>query len=79
VPIRVCETRALDGHGTAAMDCSMRCEQGFAPEGTKRRRLLEKLWGIVDHHPLRGHHHPFDVSFLIHHRIRLLLFSLSDA
>ena len=60
VPIKVCTTEALDGHGTAAISCSMRCEEDFAATGTRRRHLLEKLWHVVEHVPLRGHHHPYD-------------------
>lgn len=59
VPIKVCNSVAVDGHGTAAINCAMRCEQDFAPTGTARRHLLEKLWGVTDVVPLRGHHHPY--------------------
>lgn len=59
VPIKVCNTVASDGHGTAAINCAMRCEMDFAREGTRRRHLLEKLWDVVEHVPLRGHHHPY--------------------
>jgi hypothetical protein len=59
VPIKVCKTQARDGHGASDIDCEVRCEIDFAPEGTKRRSLLEKIWGITDVNPVRGHHHPY--------------------